>query len=55
MVELNKLPDEDVRRLVFEWCEKQERSNDVDETVFVYTDDDVQKHKSFGLTVFKVL
>ena len=52
MVELNKLSDEDVRRLVFEWCEKQERCNDVDETVFKYSDEDIQRHKSFGLPVF---
>ncbi len=53
MVELDKLTDEEVRRLVFEWCEKQERCDDVDETVFKYSDEDIQKHKSFGLPVFK--
>ena len=52
MVELNKLTDEEVRRMVFEWCEKQERVDDLDETVFKYSDEDVQKHKSFGLPVF---
>ena len=50
--ELNKLPDEEVRRMVFEWCEKQERCDDVEETVFKYSDEDIQKHKSFGLPVF---
>jgi hypothetical protein len=38
--------------MVFEWCEKQERSDDVDTTVFKYTDADVEKHKAFGLQVF---
>jgi len=50
--ELNELPDEDVRRMAFDWCEKQERCDDMEDTVFVYTNEDVEKHKSFGLPIF---
>jgi hypothetical protein len=53
MVELNKLSEEEVRKMVFNWCEKQERCDDVVETVFNYTEEDIEKHKSFGLSVFK--
>jgi hypothetical protein len=53
--ELNQLPDEEIRRMVFDWCEKQDRYNDVVDTVFVYTEEDVKKHKEFGLPVFKQL
>jgi hypothetical protein len=54
MLELNKLPDDDVRRMVFDWCEKQERVDDVDTTVFVYSDEDIQKHKNFGLQILNL-
>lgn len=53
--QLNKMPNERARRIVFEWCEKKERSDDVDTTVFKYSDEDIEKHKSFCLPVFKTV
>jgi hypothetical protein len=51
--ELNTLSDEVIRKMVFDWCEERERCNDVDETVFRYTEEDVLKHKELQLPVFK--
>ena len=53
MIDLNKLSDDEARELIFNWCETVERSDDMETTVFVYTDEDIEKHKSLGLTVFK--
>lgn len=47
------LSDEEVRRMVFDWCEKEDRCDDVEGTIFVYSDEDIQNHKSLNLTVFK--
>lgn len=55
MIELNKMDKERIRRMLFDWCEKQERSNDVDSTVFTYSDDDIKSHKRNKLEVFKVV
>lgn len=51
--EFDKMSDEEARRMVFDWCEKQERSDDVEETVFVYEGEDIQKHKDLELVIFK--
>jgi hypothetical protein len=53
IVELDKLPDNEVRKMVFEWCESQDRCDDIDNTIFDYKDEDIQKHKMLKLEVFK--
>ncbi len=53
MARLDGLSNEDLRRAAFEWCEEQERWDDVPTTIFKYTDQDVQMHKALGLPVFK--
>lgn len=51
--ELNLLSDEEVRRLAFDFCENSERYDDVEYTVFKYTEEDVLNHKKLNLEVFK--
>ena len=53
MLELNKLSDEEVRKMIFDWCESTERCDDVDTTVFVYEQSDINSHKALGLQIFK--
>jgi len=52
VIELDKLIDEDVRLLVFEWCESQERCDDIEKTIFEYSDEDILKYKSFNLPIY---
>ena len=52
---LDTLSEDQVRRMVFDWCEKTGRLSDVETTVFVYSKEDLEKHKAFGLTVFKTI
>ena len=50
----SKIPgmtDEEVRLAVFNWCETQERCNDVEETIFVYSEEDIERHRSLGLKI----
>lgn len=51
--ELDQLDDESLRFRIFEWCESQPHYDDVEETVFKYTDEDIELHRSFGIRVFK--
>jgi hypothetical protein len=55
MVELHKRSDEEVRQLVFEWSEKQERCDDVYKTVFVYSNEDVENYLATNPTIFKTI
>ena len=49
---LNSLSDLEVRRLVFDWCQSQERCDDIDETIFEYTEKDVEDHRQLNLPIF---
>lgn len=50
--ELNTLSDVEKRKLIFEWAEGEERSDDVATTVFVYSEEDVKSHMSTNPVIF---
>lgn len=50
---LNKLSVEEKRIKIFEWAEKQDRSDDVKKTVFQYTEDDVKDYLKTNPTIFR--
>lgn len=47
-----ELSDLDARRKIFEWSEKQERSDDVEGTIFAYTKEDIEKYLSTKPVIF---
>lgn len=49
--ELNALPLEEKRKLVFELVDKLERSDDVETTVFKYEQEDIDKHKALNIEI----
>jgi hypothetical protein len=51
--ELERLEENEVRRLVFEWAESEDRVDDVENTVFVYTQSDIDKWAATNPVVFK--
>lgn len=51
--ELNALPELEVRKMVFEWAEKAQRSDDVQATIFEYKPEDVQKYLETNPVIFK--
>lgn len=52
--ELSALSNLEKRKMIFEWAEKQERCNDVENTVFKYSEEDVKKHLSTNPVIFKL-
>lgn len=50
--ELNALPIEEKRRLIFELINEFERCDDVETTVFIYTQEDVDKHMATNPLIF---
>jgi hypothetical protein len=51
--ELSKLPSEERRKMVYDWLQSQERFDDIENTIFDYSDEDIKKHQEFNLPVFK--
>lgn len=45
----------DIRRMIFDWHEQMERSDDVETTIFVYSDEDVKKHMATNPVIFKTI
>jgi hypothetical protein len=51
--ELENMEDHEVRRLVFEWAESEDRCTDVENTVFKYEQSDIDKWVATNPIVFK--
>lgn len=50
---LSKLSVEEKRIKIFEWAETQDRSDDVESTIFKYTDEDVKSYLATNPKIFK--
>jgi hypothetical protein len=50
---LMNMPKEELRKQIFDWAEKQERSSDVETTVFKYTEEDIKKYMATNPKIFK--
>jgi hypothetical protein len=44
--ELESLPHNELRKMLFDYIDQQERSNDVEGTLYVYTEEDIRKHRA---------
>ncbi len=42
---INSFDETLIRKMIFEWAEKQKRSSDVDATVFQYTEEEINNYK----------
>lgn len=49
---INELPEDEVRKMIFDWSESQERSDDVDTTIFVYDEQDIDSYRQTQQKVF---
>lgn len=50
--QLNNLSEIEKRKKVFEWSESSNRSDDVETTIFQYSDEDVNAYKSTNPVIF---
>lgn len=50
--EIDNLPVDEKRRMIFDWMEKQERCDDVETTVFKYGQEDVDKYMATNPLIF---
>lgn len=53
--DMKSKPDDEVRKMVFDWAESETRSDDIEKTVFAYTEEDVKKHLETKPVIFKQL
>lgn len=50
--ELSKIKPTEIRRMIFEWAEKEERADDISSTIFVYSEKDVKNYAKKGNKIF---
>jgi hypothetical protein len=50
---ISKLSKSEIRERIFKWAEQQDRSNDMNSTVFKYTEDDVKNYLATNPVIFK--
>lgn len=55
LADMNSKPNDEVRKMVFDWTESETRCDDIEKTIFVYTDEDVKKHMETNPVIFKQL
>lgn len=52
---MNSKPKEEVRKMIFDWVETESRCDDIENTIFVYGEDDIKKHLDTKPLIFKTI